>query len=101
GEAVGGARLAAGLRERHGDEFAVGGRDEPVDRGGPLLVESAGVEEHAGVTGLVGGGQDDEERLLFRRLLAQGEDLPAADGEREVARGLCGPYLLGFFARGL
>ncbi len=80
---VAGLRAAPG--QRHGHEFAVGRGDVPVDGGGPLGVDLVRVHEDAGRLGLKGVRVHDEERLLFGRLAAHGENLAAAVIEVAVA----------------
>ena len=82
------AGLAAALRDRHRDERAVRGRDEPIDRGRPVRVEHVRIEQHSRFGRLVRGRHEDEERLLLRRLPPHREHAGLADRETAVRGGL-------------
>ena len=61
---VQGAVLGAVLRQRHGDQGAVGRRDVPIDRRRARLVERVGVDQHPLAAAAVDDGEHDEEALL-------------------------------------
>ena len=81
------AALASPFRERDGDELAVEGRHEPVDRRAALRIEGVRIHEDALALRRVGRLERHEERLLFRRLVLQGEEHPAPLDEREILGG--------------
>jgi hypothetical protein len=67
------AGFRPGVRQRDGHRPAVGRGDEPVDRRHPFGIDGIRVDQDALIRERIERGENDQKRLLFRRLALDGK----------------------------